>query len=845
MRNDTGRGRGRSSVLALSLVAAVSTLGTGLGMAAAAPDPHSGEAGKGVDVSALAKAKSSRKPVEIVEQRTESSEVYANPSGTLTVTTHLAPVRVRQGDTWVPVDTDLAFTEGGGVAPKAAATGLELSDGGEEPLVRLTENGHVLEYSWPDKLPKPRLDGPAATYAEVLPGVDLRVTVEAAGFQQLLVIKDATAARNPKLKKLSFGVKGNGLKMTGDEKQGIKAVDAKGRTVFSAPGPRMWDSSKGAKAGGRHAVMPTAVAGRTLTITPDRTLLTGPGTTYPVYVDPSFTTGTTNRSVVESENPNSAWWNFGKKLESGQYLMNTTYYKKRTFFQTDVNYLAGRQVIKSTLTLPAGAVGDCSAQPVELWHTGRATSTTTWNAQPAWLTKLATSANCPSGTVNLDATAAAKAASAAGSNTVDLGLRATTTGETAPAKSFLTWDAYATKLTTEIAYNGECFLKGDVLYKDSDGTTFTSEMTCESLATDARVEPYTNSSVTGSLLAGPHSFLCWRSGDMNGAGNRIWYYVKGDAASGWTNWQGWGYVPADKITGAGTEPFAGLPACNVHQVTPGLASPQDFNSDGQSDVVALQADGNLALYPGNGNGTLGAKRLLWSDARGTGYKEVFTADLNSDGKGDVAAVDSGNRVWWWPGDGDSGLAAASRTLNSNVTHAQKSFDLMCRDFLSTDFNGDGKGDILAACPSSDPYEMNYMVWWWPGDGNGEYNPYGGRESLYSANDDHSLTTADFDSDGRMDLANRAADGSLWLWRGFANGSVDAWTGGSRRVWPAASFGSVTQSFAGDFNGDRKGDMAGVDSAGSLWYWPGTGDGNFGTPVKMSSATDWGTVKDLM
>ncbi|MFJ8658545.1 FG-GAP-like repeat-containing protein [Streptomyces sp. NPDC093795] len=830
---------------------ALSTLGTGLGIAAAVPEPDSGEAAGGIEVSALAKAKSSGDPVEIVEQRTETSEVYANPSGTLTVTTHLKPVRTRLGGKWVAIDTDLVAGKDG-VRPRAAAAGIELSDGGTGPLVRLNDDTHVLEYSWPGKLPKPTLAGSVATYSEVLPGIDLRVEVDAKGFQQLLVVKDAKAAKNPKLKKLTYGVTSNGLKLTAGEKQGLRAADVKGRTRFSGPAPLMWDSGKGGKR--KQAVMETAVAGESLSVVPDQTVLTGPGTTYPVYVDPTFSAELPGGYAVHEWSPTWHHWD-PERLWMGNYKdTDGKFSRTRAFFQVDVPYLAGRQVLNATLSLKdlGGYTGDCATSPVELWETGRADATTTWNVQPLWKTKNS-SYSCPKGAVTLNATSAAQAAAQRGTSLVDLGVRTSLAAEGAKAVStrqFLT--AYA-KFTVEIANNGECFLVTDVSYTDPDGRSFTKEMNCDSLASDVKVEPFTTSQTTGQLLAGPHGFVCWRSGDMNGAGNRIWYYVKGDTAAGWTNWQGWGFVPADKITGVGAEPYPGLPACDVHSVTPGITPPQDFNSDGVSDVVALQTDGNLALFPGNGNGTVGNKRMLWTDGRGSAYVNVFAGDFNGDGFGDIAAFD-GISVRWWAGDGNSGVGATAQPLMDNRYKTQAYFNPgvhnPCRVAFASDFNGDGKTDIAAACGQGSE-QGNYnddSIFWWPGDGDGGINStlgsgYG-NEYIYAGRTETEFSALDVTGDGRMDIAKMPYPTTLELHPGPS--APDAhWTQGVRQTWAPNGFGTVTKVFAGDFNSDRYGDMAGVDSSGQLWQWPGKGDGSFGTPAKMSTIADWGAYKDIL
>ncbi|MGW3658763.1 FG-GAP-like repeat-containing protein [Streptomyces sp. NPDC005151] len=819
-----------------------------LGVAVSAAAERDEEQPRGVDVSALAKAKSSGKPVEIVERRTETSEVYANPSGTTTVTTHVVPVRVRQGDTWVPVDTDLTFANGR-VVPKAAVAGLELSGGGTGPLVKLNDRRHVLELSWPGKLPKPKLDGPVATYPEVLPGVDLRMTAEPEGFSQLLVVKDAKAAKNPKLKKLSFGVKGNGLKIAGDEKQGIKAVDAKGRTVYSAPPPRMWDSGRGGKQ--KQAVMDTAAMGGSFSVVPDQKLLAGADTTYPVYVDPTFSAGVSNWAEVRRNTSTTSYWNDRSLLNLTIGGMTTLGVANayRGFFQVDVpNLNASRSVLNATLNY---TTTNYNCVPLQIWSTGRISSATTWNNQPTWNTMLASPA-CANGAGTLSVKSTVQAAAAGGSSLVDFGLRSTDAVEQT-ALDRLRFDL--TKVSLSVEYNslGQCFLYTGVTYKDTEGTSFTKEVNCQNTASEVRAEPYGNSAMTGSLLAGSHGFVCWRSGDMNAAGNRIWYYVKGDASSNWTKWQGWGYVPADKLNLVGGEPYPGLPACNVHNVTPGIASPQDFDSDGVSDVLAVQTDGNIALHPGLGNGTLGSKKMLWTDGRGAGYASLFTGDFNKDGNGDVAGFTSGV-VYWWPGNGNGGVSDTALPLIDNRYKTQYYFNPglhePCRVAFASDFNGDGNTDIMAACGQGSE-QGNYTddsLWWWPGDGDGGINATTGGsigyEYLYAMRAETEFSPLDVTGDGRMDIARMPYATTLELNPGPLAPNASYGTG-VRLPWAPNGFGTVTKVFAGDFNGDRKGDIAGVDSTGSLWWWPGNGDGTFGTPSKMSTATDWVAYKDLL
>jgi hypothetical protein len=127
------------------------------------------------------------------------------------------------------------------------------------------------------------LAGDTATYAEVLPGVDLRLTAGVEGFDEVLVVKTRAAA-DPELGRLRFASRAAGLKARAGKDGAIELVDAGGRMVFASSAPRMWDSSAPA----RHAVGRFELAADAVTVVPDRHLLTDPATVFPVSIDPDY-----------------------------------------------------------------------------------------------------------------------------------------------------------------------------------------------------------------------------------------------------------------------------------------------------------------------------------------------------------------------------------------------------------------------------------------------------------------------------------------------------------------------------------------------------------------------------
>ncbi|WP_348538977.1 hypothetical protein [Streptomyces pseudovenezuelae] len=164
--------------------------------------------------AAAAQAAESGERVEVVGQRTEYSTTFANPDGlTFKLVQSAVPVRAKLADgSWAAPDATLERRADGSIGPKAAVLGISFSAGGDGAgLVKLAEDGSSLSLGWPGQLPEPTLDGASALYANVFPGVDLRMIATVEGVRQVLVVKSAAAAANPELKTLDFSMRADGL----------------------------------------------------------------------------------------------------------------------------------------------------------------------------------------------------------------------------------------------------------------------------------------------------------------------------------------------------------------------------------------------------------------------------------------------------------------------------------------------------------------------------------------------------------------------------------------------------------------------------------------------------------
>ncbi|MFF5232467.1 ricin-type beta-trefoil lectin domain protein [Dactylosporangium sp. NPDC000521] len=407
---------------AIALTAAAGTIAVLAPAAPAAAEPAAPPCFDAVPAAAdaLAMAKRCDRRVEVTGLRTGFAQVFANPAGTVTSEQTVDPRWVkRQDGTWADIDPTLRLAADGSVVPTASMLPMAFSGGGTGAFARLTDAGNELALSWPGTLPKPTLDGATATYAEVLPGVDLQVTASARGFSEVLVVKNRTAAANPKVRNVKFKVATKGVTVAASGGGALEARDGKGKPVFVAPAPLAWDSSTttdtppaeqaeksaGAAAAAapgrvRKGVMPVSVAGGELSLTPDAALLDDPGTQYPVYVDPSWTGGISGNAWTSvwsrSDTVNSSFWQNGTALNNAstkggagagrtEDCTGCTDYIIRSMFRMDISGVIGKQVTDAKFRVQQRHSWTCNpASNAKVWVTGGISPSTTWNNQPSW-----------------------------------------------------------------------------------------------------------------------------------------------------------------------------------------------------------------------------------------------------------------------------------------------------------------------------------------------------------------------------------------------------------------------------------------------------------------------------
>ncbi|MCU8589115.1 LamG domain-containing protein [Streptomyces sp. A13(2022)] len=440
--------------------------------------------------------------VEVASLREERRDVFANPDGSFTAQEYTEPVRARRDGRWVPVDDTLAERADGTYSPKAATVELSFSGGGDGPFARMRRAGREYALTWLDgSLPAPQVNGDTARYAEVLPGVDLAVRAEPEGFSHYLIVKSAEAAASPALDGIELGIATQGLTVRETDGGALQATDsAVGGTVFESSGPLMWDSvgaapdggvdttaepaagpapasgpasapaaphrngaavkpaaDEGTQTGGtaldpahggRKAPVALEVSGDRLTLTPDRDLLRGDDTVYPVVIDPApKTTSRTAWTSVMSGMPSEQDWKYSDAAGMGKCPLDYSPKScegigvRRLLFTFPMSYYSGKQIISTDFSARVAHVywADARAEPVDLYRIGgknyKVTSSSDWgNTKDDWDDYLATvdkkiSPTSCSSQANLhfsngELLSEAKAAASGGWTSLSLGLKA-------------------------------------------------------------------------------------------------------------------------------------------------------------------------------------------------------------------------------------------------------------------------------------------------------------------------------------------------------------------------------------------------------------------------------------
>lgn len=258
----------------------------------------------------------------------------------------------------------------------------------------------------------------------------------------------------------------------------------------------------------------------------------------------------------------------------------------------------------------------------------------------------------------------------------------------------------------------------------------------------------------------------------------------------------------------------------------------DFDGNGTSDIVARDGKGKLYLYPGTGKGSWGRSVQIgngWSS-----MSDIFIpGDFNGDGRADLLAHGADGGLVLYKGTGGGGLAKVGAVGSGWQTMVAKSSGGLKITAPPVppagigNVNGAGGVDIVAAASNGEAFIYG-------GSGTGGFTSRSKIGNGWGAGDTI-VQLGDFDRSGTSDFGRIDAAGNFYLYRGAVGGGFAA----PVRIGHGWS-GFVHVLGGMDFDGDRIVDTLAVDRAGAMYLYRGSGKGAWiGAPVQVGNG--WGTA----
>jgi DNA-binding protein Fis len=251
----------------------------------------------------------------------------------------------------------------------------------------------------------------------------------------------------------------------------------------------------------------------------------------------------------------------------------------------------------------------------------------------------------------------------------------------------------------------------------------------------------------------------------------------------------------------------------------------DLDGDGDPDVVSASLyDGKIAWYKNLTANTFQSRtvdghRFGRQRRLNTGKllaQDVFAADLDGDGDGDILSATSKNNTISWYENLGSDKYGPEQVITTAANNPESIF--------ATDLDGDGDADLLSASSYDD------KIAWYENMGDGSFGPQ--QVLTYNADGAECVYATDLDGDGDADVLSASRWGGIDWFKNKGGGNFSS----KRFIY---NTNGATSIFATDLDGDGDADVIASEGIGDVigWYENQDGLGTFSNRKIITTAVD--------